>query len=217
MLGFIKYALLTGFCLFTLSAYAEDTLVCADQNQVLVCNIELNHFIKKTEELMTNGWENQIDIQIELLDTQDRVVKTSLLHASQRCYIDPFESPCLVLWRGAKNWRTYRDIPAFLKSLSSLSVHAMRLQTLEPDNYRVRATITVTEGSEKQSDIVKKWFRQSGNAGLRLGDSSLIGSFMSVFAPDVTEFHHDQIILETTDFYIDVGFDSDQPITLPAS
>ncbi len=161
---------------------------------------------------MTNGWENQLDIQIDLLNTDDEVVKTSHLHASQRCYIDPFESPCLVLWRGAKNWRTYRDSSVFLKSLSNLSIHAMKLTDIEPDNYRVRATITVTEGSEKQGDIVKKWFRQSENAGLRLGESSLIGSFMSVFAP-VVESHGDTTILETTEFYIDITFNASQSQT----
>ena len=209
MLRWMKYVIAAGLCFSALPSYADDSIVCADQNQVLVCNIELGNFIQKTSSLMTNGWENQLDIQLDLINPEDEIVKTSHLHASQRCYIDPFESPCIVLWRGAKSWRTYRDASVFLKSLSTLSIHAMKLEEVEPDNYRVRATITVTEGSEKQSDIVKKWFRQSGSAGLRLGESSLIGSFMSVFAP-VVESHGDKTILETTEFYIDITFDASQ-------
>ncbi len=207
MYRFLKYAIAIGLSLGAVPCYAEDAIVCADQNQILVCNLSLHDYMNKTSDLMTNGWENQLDIQLDLINTEDKIVKTSHLHASQRCYIDPFESPCLVLWRGAKSWRTYRDVSTFIKSLSNLSIHAMKLNGVEPDNYRVRATIIVTEGSEKQSDIVKKWFRQSGNAGLRLGESSLIGSFISVFAPVIQEAPGYHLVLETTEFYIDILFD----------
>lgn len=208
MYRFLKCAIAIGLSLGAMPSYAEDAIVCADQNQILVCNLSLHDYMNKTSDLMTNGWENQLDIQLDLINTEDKIVKTSHLHASQRCYIDPFESPCLVLWKGAKSWRTYRDASAFIKSLSNLSIHAMKLEGIEPDNYRVRATIIVTEGSEKQSDIVKKWFRQSGNAGLRLGESSLIGSFISVFSPVIQEAPDYHLVLETTEFYIDILFDS---------
>jgi len=187
------------------NAFAEDSISCVVKDKTLVCKVALESFMESASSLMTNGWENQIDIQFEFINNNNDVLKTSTLHASQRCYIDPFESPCLVLWRGAKTWKTYHDDKSFLKSFSNLTVHAMKFTELEPDNYNVRMTITVKAGSEREYDSVKQIFKQTGN-DLRLGDSSLVGSFISAYTPALSSSRLYIKTLETSQFYIDLNF-----------
>lgn len=201
-----QLALALGLSIFpTHAALAEDQLDCTVQDKTLICSVSIEDFILSTSSLMTNGWENQIDIRFDLVDNGEDIIKTSKLHASQRCYIDPFESPCLVLWRGAKTWKTYKDDRAFLRSISSLIVHAMKFKELIADNYKVRMTITVQSGSERETESVKQIFKQTGN-DLRLGDSSLVGSFISAYTPNQTSAKLYTAILETPQFYIDLDF-----------
>lgn len=202
----LQLALASSLSLFTPhSALAEDLMDCTVQVKTLICSVTLEDFILTTASLMTNGWENQIDIRFELIDNNQDIIKTSRLHASQRCYIDPFESPCLVLWRGAKTWKTYKDDRAFLRSISSLTVHAMKFKELIADNYKVRMTITVQSGSERETESVKQIFKQTGN-DLRLGESSLVGSFISAYTPNQTSAKLYTTVLETPQFYIDLDF-----------
>ncbi len=207
-----KCALISGLFLgLSHQAFAEDSISCVEQNKSLVCSVVLDSFMESAATLMTNGWENQIDILFEFNDVNGIVLKTSSLHASQRCYIDPFESPCLVLWRGAKTWKTYRDDKSFLRSFANLKVHAMKFSVLEPDNYYVRMTITVKAGSEREYDSVKKIFKQTGN-DLRLGDSSLVGSFISAYTPAMSSSRLYIKTLETPQFYIDLDFQNSAPV-----
>ncbi len=194
------------FSVVSSQAFADDSILCTAQDQMLVCNLSVENLMTRASKVMTNGWENQIEILYELIDSNENVVKTSKLSAAQRCYIDPFESPCLVLWRGAKAWREYRDERMFLTAMSTITAQAMKLKDLAPDNYRVRATLTVQSGSTRQMQDVKQWFRQSGTDTSRSSDSSLIGSFISSYTPEALIFSKYIEILETTNFFIDPSF-----------
>jgi hypothetical protein len=202
--SFIKYALLSGLTVLACNtALADDSVVCSTQNKILVCNLDITNFMQIASHLLTNGWENRIDIQIDLIDKNNEHVKTTALHATQRCYIDPFDSPCLVLWRGASTWRTYKNENTFIDALSHLTVHVMKLDGLQADNYSIRTVINVRAGSDHQQASVKKWFRQTGSDDTRMSDSSLIGSFISAYTPETIDMSRYIMTLQTEQFYID--------------
>ena len=73
----LQLALASSLSLFTPhSALAEDLMDCTVQVKTLICSVTLEDFILTTASLMTNGWENQIDIRFELIDNNQDIIKT---------------------------------------------------------------------------------------------------------------------------------------------
>ncbi|MCL2326766.1 MAG: hypothetical protein FWC40_09785 [Proteobacteria bacterium] len=191
----------------------EDTLICSEHRQAVICSLSIPNYVQRMAPFLTNGWENAIRIDVLLLDAGGtRVLRKSELQATQRCYLDPFESPCLLLWRGAKNWITYRDEAEFLEAISNFTIQALKLEGLPPDNYRVRVLIHISANNQKQIATVKQWFKQIGSdtAGFHLGETTLVGSFMSIYTAGV-EQPAQTLILETAQFYIDLNFSVTNP------
>ena len=197
-------------------ANAQDTLSCTGHDNAVVCNLSIPSFVNRMAAIMTNGWENAIVVQAYLQGaTNNTIIRQSTLQASQRCYLDPFESPCLLLWRGAKTWITYKNEMEFLNAFANFNIQVFQLKGLAADNYRVRVKITISTNQQKQQEVVKQWFRQSGSdtSFLRLGDTTLVGSFMSAYAISVKEPLDQSVTLETTQFYLDPEFKVAAPVS----
>lgn len=209
---YIRYFIwIACFLLFPSLAWAQqqtNTIQCAESEKRILCNLTLYEFIDRVSPILTNGWENTIQINISLLNSSgDQVLQRSRLEATQRCYLDPFSSPCLILWRGAPTWQRYRDETSFLKAMSHFGIQALTLTDLPADNYKIRVSIQLTASAQKRLESIRSWFKQSSgesNTGL-LGSISFIGSFLSSRAEAIQDNVH-EIELETTQFYIDLSF-----------
>lgn len=189
-------------------AQQNDIVQCAESEKHILCNLSIHSFIKSVSPILTNGWENTIQIDIALLDNSgNKVIQRSRLEATQRCYLDPFASPCLILWRGAPTWQRYRDEETFLKAMSHFGIQALTLTDLPADNYKIRIVIKLTASAQKRLEAIRSWFKQSGNdsgAGV-FGNGSFIGSFISSRA-EAVEDEVFETTLETNQFYIDLNF-----------
>ena len=131
----------------------------------------------------------------------------SRLEATQRCYLDPFESPCLVLWRGAAKYQKYKDEDTFIKAMSRFGIQALTLTELPADNYIVRINITIMASASKRLRSIRSWFRQNaGDSGFLSGTGSLISSFLGSRAESTEDDETYQITIDTAQFYIDLDF-----------
>lgn len=188
-------------------ARAEDYIQCTESKGRIMCNLHLVDFIKSVSPVLTNGWENAIQIHISLLQAEGKtVVRRSRLDATQRCYLDPFESPCLILWRGADRWQRYPNESEFLAAVSHFAIQAITLNEIQPDHYIVRISVQVMASVQKRLASIRSWFKSGGDeigAG-SWSTGTLIGSFLGSRAEAVAENGH-EITLETTRFYIDIA------------
>lgn len=200
-------------CLLPQAAMAEaDTIQCSESNRNVICRVTIPEFVAKVRQMLTNGWENTIQIQISLMDSaSEKVISKSRLEATQRCYLDPFESPCLLLWRGASKWQRYRDENAFLHAFSHFNIQALTLGELPADNYVIRLTMVVVPSAQKRMNSILNWGKTGdGDSGASLWNTnSLIGSVVRSRAEGI-ENQAFVTTLETTQFYIDVSFDSER-------
>lgn len=198
-----------GFIAFPANAFAESDMVqCTENEKRIVCNLSMPDFIEKIRPILTNGWENTIQIHISLLSGDgEKTIRKSQLEATQRCYLDPFESPCLILWRGASNWLRYRDEAAFLKAFSHFGIQAMTLTELPADNYMIRITIQVMASAQKRLEAIKSWFKSgsSDTENNSWSTNTLIGSFLSSRAENMRSQSY-EMTFETTQFFIDLNF-----------
>ncbi|MBQ9817700.1 MAG: hypothetical protein IJM59_09620 [Proteobacteria bacterium] len=196
-------------CLLPQIAFAEaDNVQCTESNKRIFCNLMIPQFIQKISPVLTNGWENSIQIKISLLSSDgEKTLLRSHLEATQRCYLDPFESPCLILWRGASMWQRYRDENAFLSALSQIGIQALTLTDLPPDNYIIRVTIQLMPSARKRMNYIQSWFKStngdSGSGSWSTG--SIISSVLSSRAESVEEETY-SVTLDTNQFYIDITF-----------
>jgi hypothetical protein len=189
-------------------AQHSDIVQCAESEKRILCNLSIYDFIERVSPILTNGWENTLQIDIALLNSAgDKVIQRSRLEATQRCYLDPFASPCLILWRGAPTWQRYRDENAFLKAMSHFGIQALTLTDLPADNYKIRIHIQLTASAQKRLESIRSWFKQSGSDSGNgvFGNGSFIGSFLSSRAEAIEDDVY-EIELETTQFYIDLNF-----------
>ena len=210
--------LLSALCLLSLMVWAfpkqafagTDMVQCTESDKRIVCNLSMPEFIEHVRPILTNGWENTIQINITLLNGNgNKTIKQSRLEATQRCYLDPFESPCLILWRGAPNWLRYRDEAAFLKAFSHIGIQAMTLTELPADNSIIRINIQVMASAQKRLEAIKSWFKtgSSDADNNSWSTNSLIGSFLSSRAENLRSQSYDTT-LETAQFYIDLDFEA---------
>ena len=194
------------------TVYAEpDTIRCVEEDTRIFCTLSISDFINKVRPILTNGWENTFQIYIELLTSDGaKVLQRSKLEASQRCYLDPFESPCLILWRGAKTWQRYRDENAFLIAMSRFAIQALTLTDLPSDNYIIRISLQVTASVQKRLESIRSWFRVgfSDSGMFNTSSGSLVGAFVGSKAEEVDDDSMSQsIVLKTSPFYIDLNND----------
>ena len=206
--------LFLALCMLVLPAksWAEDDYIqCAETEHRIMCNLVIPQFINEARPLLANGWENTLQINISLLNSSaTRTIQRSRLEATQRCYLDPFDSPCLILWKGASNWQRYRDENAFVKAMSRFGIQALTLKELPADNYIVRIEIQISASASKRLNAVRTWFRQNADSGsFFFTNSSLIGSFLSsrVESAEANEVY--TTTLDSTQFYIDINFSAE--------
>ncbi len=205
------FILLAMICLFPACAFAEsDMILCSEDSGSVLCSLQISEFITRVQPVLTNGWENTLKIQIWLMSADGtQKIGRSQLEATQRCYLDPFESPCLILWSGAARWQRYRDEEVFLRALSQFGIQALKLNGIEPGNYFVRMTIQVMPSALKRIESIRAGYRASD------GDSSSgtwsTSSFISAVMSSQASRMDDEIYettLETLPFYIDPLFSS---------
>ena len=56
-------------CGFAPGVYAaDDSIQCTETEKRVICNLSIGNFIQSARSLLTNGWENSLQIQITLLD-----------------------------------------------------------------------------------------------------------------------------------------------------
>ena len=194
-------------------AFAADTVQCTETGKKVICNLSIGNFIKSAKGLLTNGWENTLQINIALLDgSGETVIMRSRLEATQRCYLDPFESPCLVLWRGASKYQKYKNEETFLKAMSRFGIQALTLTELPADNYIIRVSITVMASAAKRLRSIRTWFQQNtSDSGFLAGTGSLISSFLGSRAESAEADESYQITIDTAQFYIDLDFTPPAP------
>ncbi|MBQ4359305.1 MAG: hypothetical protein II767_03535 [Proteobacteria bacterium] len=184
----------------------EDTVQCAEQDRVILCNLTIPNYVRRIRSVLANGWENSITIHISLLSGDgSKTIRKSRLEATERCYLDPFESPCLVLWRGAATWQRYRDEAALVKALSHFGVQAISLDDLPADNYMIRVRIQVAASAQKRLQSLRSWFKQGDSDAGFWSTNSLIGALLTSQA-EAVEGHSLETTIETSQFYIDLAF-----------
>ena len=111
------------------SAFGKDNSIqCIPVDGRMQCQLQLHDFIRSIGEILSNGWENKLFFDIFLINDSGETVRRSSLSASQRCYIDPFESPCLLLWSGSDSWQQYRDSQALERALTLLKRDSQALE-----------------------------------------------------------------------------------------
>ncbi|MBS7381102.1 MAG: hypothetical protein KIG72_07545 [Bradymonadales bacterium] len=198
-------------CIYSSNAYAQnpkpdDFLQCVENEQRIICTLNIYNYIQTTKRILTNGWENTIQLDIELMNAdKSKVLQRSRLEATQRCYIDPFNTPCLILWRGAKSWQRYNSEDKFIKAISHIGIHALTLKELPPDNYVVRISMQIMGSAQKRVESIRNWFKQANESkNYAFGSSTLIGAILGSKA-EKTESIAQSIALETTPFYIDIN------------
>ena len=197
----------------------NDYIQCAETDKRIFCNLVIPGFISKAKPLLTNGWENTLQINISLLDNSgSRTIQRSRLEATQRCYLDPFDSPCLILWKGAPSWQRYKDENAFIKAMSQFGIQALKLGDLPADNYIVRIEIQISASISKRLNSIRTWFRQNADTGsFFFGNNSLIGSFLGSRAESAEANESVSTRIDSTQFYIDISFHSEELPDIEAS
>ncbi len=182
----------------------ENALICLEHEQKIYCRFSMRAFVAKIESILNNGWQNSIHFHFQLLDSEQKIVATSNISATQRCYIDPFESPCLLLWSGAELWQRYETDAELYSALANLRVQALKLKSLPADNYSVRAYVSLNPVTDKQISDLQAWFKHSGHhRALPFGNnSSLLGSFLTTFAEFSPGSAEASIKLQTSPFFI---------------
>ena len=205
--------------IFASSAFAQndmpqDYLQCVENEQRVICTLHIYNYIQKTKKILTNGWENTVQIDIILMNAdQTQSLQRSRLEATQRCYIDPFDSPCLILWRGAKSWQRYKNEEKFLKAISKIGIHALTLRELPPDNYIVKIFVQIAPSAQKRVQSIRNWFKHNTESkGISIGNGTLIGALISSKAEQTEQNGDNAQVLEisTTPFYIDITHDDAQ-------
>ena len=206
--------LITFILLFPALGYAEeDYIQCTENDRRVLCNLHLPNYIQSAHSMISNGWENTLQINISLTDSSgSTVLQRSRLEATQRCYLDPFESPCLILWKGASHWQRYRDDKAFIKAMSHFGIQALTLKELPPDNYIVQIEISIFASASKRLNSIRSWFRQnaSESGNFLFGNNSLISSFLSSRAESAENSETLTATFESAQFYIDIGFNKNK-------
>lgn len=184
----------------------DDYIQCVEDEQRIVCTLNIQDFIQSTKSILTNGWENTIQLDIELMDAdKSKVLQRSRLEATQRCYIDPFNTPCLILWRGAKSMQRYDSEEKFIRAFSHIGIHALTLKELPPDNYAVRVSMQIMGSAQKRIESIRNWFKQTNETkNYDFGSSTLIGAILGSKA-EKTESIVQSVVLETSPFYIDIN------------
>ena len=200
-------------CLMPVCAFAEsDMILCSEDSGSVLCSLRIPEFITRVQPILTNGWENTLKIQIWLMSADGtQKIGRSQLEATQRCYLDPFESPCLILWSGAARWQRYRDEEVFLRALSQFGIQALKLNGVEPGNYFVRMTIQVMPSALKRIESIRAGYRSDGDSSSGTwSTSSFISAVMSSQASRMDDEIY-ETTLETLPFYIDPLFSSRPP------
>lgn len=193
----------------------EDAVQCAEQDHVILCNLTIPNYVQSIRSVLANGWENSITIHISLLSGDgSKTIRKSRLEATERCYLDPFESPCLVLWRGAATWQRYRDEAALVKALSHFGVQAIALDELPADNYVIRIHIQVAASAQKRLQSIRSWFKSGDSDSGFLSANSLIGAILTSHAESLAG-HSLETTLETSQFYIDLAFSGEDAAGAP--
>lgn len=189
------------------TALADD-IQCLEVNGFIQCRMQIPEFVNSIRGTLTNGWENRLAFNIYLLDASGVTIQESQLKATQRCYIDPFESPCLLLWAGASTWLTYADDVHFLNALSRLRMRVFKLNHLEPGNYRVQVVIRLNMVTEKQANNLRNWLKSSGQedpTSVGKNTSTLLGNFMDAFTQISEGASEAMTTISTMPFYIDLS------------
>ena len=197
------------FALLSPYVALADDIQCTESEKRVICNLSLENYIQSARALLTNGWENSLQINITLLDgTGTKTLMRSRLEATQRCYLDPFESPCLVLWRGAAKYQKYKDEQTFLKAMSHFGIQALTLTELPADNYIVRISVNIMASAVRRLRSIRSWFKQNAgdNGSFLTGTSSLISSFLGSRAESTDDAETYTVTLDTTQFFIDLDF-----------
>lgn len=186
-----------------------DEIRCTERDYNIYCSLDISQYIENSRQLLTNGWKNTFQIDIALMDyAAQKVIQKSRLEAVQRCYLDPFESPCLILWKGAKSYQRYRDEEVFLNVISKFGIQALTVSELPAGNYVIRIDVQISENAAQRVETMKSWLKQgNGEMGiLSIGTGALLTNVFSHRTQEVEDnVSSKKIVLQTTPFYIDVG------------
>lgn len=167
------------------AAAADNTLVCTAGEEQIVCEVDVRQFLtKEIRSVLNNGWENNLHFNLLVMNSDDDIVGLTYTIVSQRCYIDPFDDPCLALWSGSESWQTYRDIDDLISGIGKIRFESVPFEDLEEGAYSATLSIELNPITDEQASIIRSWLARSRGGHLVVGknDSSIFGTFVSVFA-----------------------------------
>lgn len=189
-----------------LPAHASDSLECQITAGTLRCNVDLRDFLDgEIRDTLNNGWENTLHFQLVLLDERGKVAAVTVTDLTQRCYIDPFDDPCLALWRSARTWDTYDDVDAMIAAIGVFELVSVAVADLPAGTYSARLDVELNPITDEQVSVIRSWLARHRGGHLVVGknESSIFGTFVSVFA-NVRPGHAEAMIsLETPPFAVE--------------
>jgi len=169
----------------TFAEAADNSIECTAGAEQIVCEVDAREFLnKEIRSVLNNGWENNLHFNLLIMNSDDDIVGVTYTIVSQRCYIDPFDDPCLALWSGSDSWQTYRDIDGLIAGIGKIRLESVPFENLEEGTYTARLSIELNPITDEQASIIRSWLARSRGGHLVVGknDCSIFGTFVSVFA-----------------------------------
>lgn len=166
-------------------ARASDSLTCKVDDEAIICEADIEEFLSdEIRDVLNNGWENTLLFNLLLLDEDNDVVGLSYSELSQRCYIDPFDDPCLALWSGSETWDSHQDVDAFIEETASFKLRSVPVSSIPKGTYKARLNVELNPITEEQVNVIRSWLARNRGGHLVVGksESSIFGTFVSVFA-----------------------------------
>ena len=164
---------------------ADNEVSCRSQAGRVFCEMDIRQWIQsEIRAVLNNGWENTLQIDLLLFDQRDNLTAVTYAEVSQRCYIDPFDNPCLVLWQGSKQWQTYDNVDAMVQGLGRFTLASVATSDLPEGSYSVRLDLKLNPITDEQANVIRKWLGRSRGGHMVIGrnESSIFGTFVTVFA-----------------------------------
>ncbi|MDX9719416.1 MAG: hypothetical protein RBU37_01620 [Myxococcota bacterium] len=175
---------LCSFCVAASPAVARDSVSCTRDDDDLLCTVELEDFLNEIRPVLNNGWENLLEFNLMLFEVEDETfVGHNFTELSARCYIDPFDDPCLALWSGSESWQSYEDVDEMILGISNFRLVSQGASELS-GRYFAKLTVALNPITDKQADVIRTWLARHRGGHMIIGrsDASIFGTFVSVFA-----------------------------------
>ena len=166
-------------------SFAKDKLSCEIDDDHISCDVDIRDFINdEIREVLYNGWENSLHFHLVLTDDSGEVVGLTYAEVSQRCYIDPFDDPCLALWAGSTSWDTYLDLDSMIEAVGRFKLDSVDVDELSDGLYQAALSFELNPITAEQASLVRKWLARNrgGHLVVGRGDSTIFGTFVSLFA-----------------------------------